>query len=226
MAVEEQLDRAELLRRLGALIDAVDTTHPTRVAIDGPDAVGKTTLADELAVVLDAAGREVIRASIDGFHRPRAERYRRGPDSPEGYYEDSFDYDALRRSLLEPLGPGGSRDYCPAVFDFRNDRPAESSSVRASARSVMLVDGVFLLRPELREAWDFSVFVSAGFDEVLRRALGRDLGLFGSADELERRYRIRYIPAQRLYFVKARPELAADAVVVNDDPTAPLLRVG
>lgn len=108
MAAAELLDRAALVRRLVALIDAVDLAHPTRVAVDGPDAAGKTTLADELEIALADAGRDAIRASVDGFHRSRVERYRLGPDSPEGYYEDSFDYRALRASLLDPLGPSGS----------------------------------------------------------------------------------------------------------------------
>lgn len=39
----------------------------------------------ELTLFLrDARGREVIRASTDGFHFPRAQRYRRGRYSPEG----------------------------------------------------------------------------------------------------------------------------------------------
>ncbi len=80
--------------------------HPLRVAIDGIDAAGKTTLADTLVQPLEARGKPVIRASIDGFHRPRAERYRQGTDSPVGYYDDSFDYTALRDALLRPLGPG------------------------------------------------------------------------------------------------------------------------
>lgn len=225
MAALEELGRAELLRRLVDLIDAVEIAHPTRVAIDGPDAAGKTTLADELAVALREVGRDVIRASGDGFHRPRAERYRSGPDSPRGYYSDSFDYEALRASLLEPLGPGGSREYRPAVFDCNDDKPLASNSALAPERAVLLVDGVFLLRPELRDAWDVSIFVSASFGETLRRARRRDRVSFGSVDEVERRYRVRYIPGQELYFGEARPELAADAVVVNDDPAAPRLRV-
>ncbi len=195
------------------------------MAIDGPDAAGKTTLADELAVVLREAGRHVIRASVDGFHRPRTERYARGRDSPLGYFTDSFDYEALRSSLLEPLGPGGSREYRPAVFDFRDDKPMLLAWLRAPERAVLLFDGVFLLRPELRDAWDVRIFVSATFDETLRRALQRDKMLFGSADDVERRYRVRYIPGQELYFAEARPEQAADAVVVNNDPAAPLLHM-
>jgi uridine kinase len=225
MAAGEQLDRAGLLVRLARLIDSVSATHPLRVAIDGPDAAGKTTLADELAVVLGEGDREVIRASVDGFHRARAERYRQGPDSPAGYYEDTFDYAALRTSLLDPFGPDGSREYRTAVFDFRADTPVIEPLARASERSVLLVDGVFLLRPQLRDAWDFTVFVSASFDETLRRAASRDLGLFGTPDEVQRRYRVRYIPGQQFYFAQARPTEAADAIVVNEDPAAPVLHV-
>ena len=62
--------REELLQHLVGVIEFVGTAHPARIAIDGPDAAGKTALADELAVVLRARGREVVRASIDDFHLP------------------------------------------------------------------------------------------------------------------------------------------------------------
>jgi hypothetical protein len=59
--------RDAILGELCARIVALHFSHPTRVAIDGPDAAGKTTLANELALVIAAMGRTVIRASIDGF---------------------------------------------------------------------------------------------------------------------------------------------------------------
>src|SRR5579862_1488825 len=97
--------RGELLDRLAGAIESVITPHPLRVAVDGPPAAGKTTLANELALLLRSRGREVIRASAESFHLPRAQRYRRGEFSPEANYHDSFDYGTLRRVLLDPLGP-------------------------------------------------------------------------------------------------------------------------
>ena len=47
------------------------------VAVDGVDGAGKTTFCDELASVLRAQGRAVVRASVDDFHHPRAIRWRR-----------------------------------------------------------------------------------------------------------------------------------------------------
>jgi uridine kinase len=223
----QTLSRPELLERLAALIDGVRLVHPTRVAFDGPDAAGKTILADELAPVLRARGRHVIRASVDGFHRPRARRYARGPDSAQGYYHDSFDHDALRRALLVPLGPGGDLDYRRATFDHRADRPVAEPLVTAPADAVLLFDGVFLQRPELRPHFDLCVFVSVAFEETMRRALDRDTPLLGSREEIERRYRSRYVPGQTLYLAAVRPQELADVVVRNDDPAAAVLeRVG
>ena len=99
------MERSDLLSRLGARILAVRPEHPLRVAIDGVDAAGKTMLADELATVLAVSDRPVVRASIDGFHNPAVVRRRREDALPEGYYYDSFDYDALLRELLPASRP-------------------------------------------------------------------------------------------------------------------------
>jgi uridine kinase len=215
------LSRVRVVAAITDLITAVRRPHPIRVAIDGVDAAGKTTLADELATVIERRGRPVIRASIDGFHNPRAIRYRRGPISPEGYFLDSFNYPALREALLQPLGPGGSRAFRRAVFDVRCDEPVAAPVELAPDGAVLLLDGVFLLREDLREHFDFSVFVHADFAETLRRAEQRDLALFGTVEEVRRRYEERYVPGQRLYLHSAQPERHASVVVDNNDPAAP-----
>ena len=87
--------------------------------------------------------------------------------------------------------------------------------------AVLLLDGVFLLRSNLREYFDFSVFVSADFAVTLKRAERRDLILFGSVEEIRRRYEERYIPGQRLYLAGERPEHVASVVVDNNDPDDP-----
>ena len=72
------MTRAECLISLAVRIAALRFDHPTRVAIDGVDGSGKTTLADEIVAPISTMGRQVIRASADNFLKPRADRYRRG----------------------------------------------------------------------------------------------------------------------------------------------------
>lgn len=212
------------LHRLADLVAAVRRPHTVRVAVDGVDAAGKTTLADELRPLLEARGRPVLRASVDGFHLTRAERYRRGPTSPEGYYRDSFNYDAFRRELLESLGPGGDRRFRARVFDLHADEPVDEPRQEAPEGAVLLVDGVFLLRPELAGLWDFRILVEVEPAEALRRAVLRDEDLFGSPDEALRRYRSRYVPGQQLYRAEVDPGALADVVFENSDVAAPALR--
>jgi uridine kinase len=212
------MERSLAIEHLTNLILPVQTPHPVRVAIDGVDASGKTTLADELALPLRRAGRTVICASVDRFHNPRATRMQRGALSPEGFYLDSFNYDAFISCLLQPLGPGGSRQYRSAWFDFQQDVAVSAPIQEAPADAILLVDGIFLLRPELRGYWDFSIFVQASFETTLRRALTRDRYLFGDANRITERYQERYIPGQQLYLAQAQPARNADVTLINDNP--------
>ncbi len=78
--------RAEVLRTVADRILAAPATRVVRVGIDGVDGAGKTVFGDELAQVLEKAGRPIIRASVDCFHHPRSLRYRLGRHSPHGYF--------------------------------------------------------------------------------------------------------------------------------------------
>lgn len=221
MSVRVGPGRGEALAAIADAIDAVSCSHPVRVAIDGSAAAGKTMLADELAVALRGRGREMIRASIEGFLRPRIERYRRGPESARGCYEDSFDYERLWVELLRPLGESGSRLYRTEIYDRRTDLLVDSEQLEASADAILLFDGVFLLRPELVDAWEFRVFISVASEELIRRARIRDAEVYGSPADAERRFRARYLPSQRHYRGTVRPAELADVVLENDDPSRP-----
>lgn len=212
--------RDQMLSHLVETVGSITIAHPIRLGVDGPPGSGKTTLADELAVVLRARGRHVIRATIEGFLFPRARRYRRGEDSPEGCYFDNHDYEALNRVLLDPLGSGGDRRYQPAIYDRDTDAPLSLPRWSAPVDAILIFDGVFLLRPELYARWDLSIFVSTSFETTVDRALIRERGT-RSAAEIERRWRTRYIPSQQLYFTAVRPTDHADIVVHNDELQQP-----
>lgn len=105
-----------------AVVAAIETLGASRavVGIDGAPGAGKSTFADEIAGRLLERGRSVVRSTTDSFHRPRADRYRLGPTSPEGYYRDSFDLDGIRERLLLPFAAGAHR-VLVAAFDEPSD---------------------------------------------------------------------------------------------------------
>jgi uridine kinase len=218
--------RAAVLAELARHVLAVARPHPVRVGIDGCSAAGKTTLADELAVVLRRRStRAVIRVELDYFKRAVALRTAYPPDSPDSYYLDSWDRAAMRDALLVPLGPGGSRRYRTAVMDQAGRVPIERPVEVASDDAILLADGAFLQRPELDDLWDLRIWVDVGFDEVLRRGIARDQAWMDSAAAAEARYRTKYIPGEARYVEEVRPAERAQIVVDNRDPAAPDLRV-
>jgi uridine kinase len=217
--------RSKVIDQIARYVAAVERPHPVRVGIDGISAAGKTTLADELVGSIERLGRTVIWAQIDDFHRPMAERYQLGRLSPEGYYLYSFDYPAIRERLLLPLGPGGNRRYCSAVFDQPKDLPIDVPEREAPVDAILLADGVFLFRPELNDLWDVRIFVDADVQVATHRAIQRDLVWGGTVGSREEVYRERYNPGEQRYLTTVDPRHRADLIVENTDPTRPRLVV-
>jgi len=183
------------------------------------DGAGKTTFADELARVLEAMDRRVIRASVDGFHNSASIRYRRGRTSPEGFFADSYNYEQLRAALLDPLSPRGTGRYRTAVFDHRSDSPVSMPEKAADSGAILVFDGIFLHRPELRRYWDFSIFLDVGFDVSIPRGAQRGEG---SAD-VEAPENRRYVEGQKIYLRDCEPRKFATVTVNNEDLAAPYI---
>jgi len=218
-------DSQEVPTTLVAAVSArlLETGGRVRVAVDGRDGVGKTMLADALAALLVAEGIEVVRSGIDHWHHPARIRYRRGRDSPEGYYLDSFDPERLRLALLDPFGRDGDGRCRLAGFDHRRDAVVDQKPTAVGRSAVLLFDGVFLLRPELRAYWDLAIYLHVDPAVALERAVRRDADGMGGAIRARERYLRRYLPGQVLYHADARPEEGADVVVDMTDPSHPRL---
>ena len=215
--------RGSVIAAVADLIATKPHDGPVRVAIDGPDAAGKSTFADELCWPIESAGRSVVRVTIDGFLRPRRERSEGNAQSAGGYYREAFDCDEFVRLVMAPLRHGGSRTIRQAACDYRADIRTVGEPLLVEDDAVVIVDGVFLQRPAFRGDWDVVIYVQVSEEETLARARIRDAELFGGVAETERRYRERYLPAQTLYREEVDPMIHAHVVIDNEDPAQPVL---
>jgi uridine kinase len=196
---------------LGELVGRVPVGRRVLVGVDGRGGAGKTVLAGELATMLAARGRTVVRASVDGFHRPRAERHRRGRHSPAGYWLDAYDNDRLTGALLDPFGRGDP--VRTAVHDVRSDAALDLPPTAVGAEDVLIVDGVFVHRDELAAYWDLSIYLHVDLGVSLQRMSVRD--------DLPIEVTERYTGAHQIYLEACDPLRRAGIVVDNTDLAAP-----
>ena len=203
-----QPEKKDALDALAAEIVALYAGGRVVVAIDGMDGAGKTHFANDLGVALTATGRSVFRASMDDFYRSKAERHARGAESPDGYYRDSFDYSTFRRVLLEPFRLGGSTAFVTAAFDHVRDLPVQAKWRTGPKDAMLVLDGIFLNRPELAGLWNYSVWLEVTREIAEKRMLDRD----GPTRNAE-----RYRGGQDLYLSEVNPRTAASSIIDNCD---------
>ncbi|MFC7432736.1 MULTISPECIES: ATP-binding protein [unclassified Agrococcus] len=187
------------------------------VAVDGRDGVGKTHLADALHVAFARAGVQSFRASLDDFQQPRERRHRQGRDSWKGRYEDAFDLELVDRVLLQPFRMGGSTGFMTRAFDVETDTPVEMDWRTAGPDAVLILDGVFLLRPAFRGRWHFVVRLEASDAERGARLQRRD----GAHPLVSHSSHDRDRLAHEHYEALADPVRAADMVIDTTDVRAP-----
>lgn len=204
---------------LAQLTSAVPAAASGRllIGVDGVDGAGKTTFAQAWVETLQAAGASAHRVGLDGFLAPRAVRHRRGRASPEGFYLDSYDLAAFLEVVVAPLRGDGTGVLTPARYDVSIEAPVHPAPLAIPAGGVVIVDGMFLHRAELRDVWDFSVFLEVPFTETCRRMAVRD----GGPPDPDDPRNARYVAGQRIYLATDEPARRADALVDNTDPGHP-----
>lgn len=182
-------------------------------AISGIDAAGKTTLARQVARDLEARGMRAALIHLDPWHTPAEIRF--GADrSPEHFYRHAFRLGELFDLLVEPLRRKRSHrltvDLIRLPGEARYTHTYDFQDVE-----VILLEGIFLLRRELRPRYDLAFWLDCPFDVALRRALQRNQE-GASREEIIRDYMDLYFPAQELHLERDRPRTAADLVLASD----------
>ena len=193
------------------IIQSTSDARPLLVGIDGVDGAGKSHFAARLADRLAALARPVIQSSVDYFHNPRAIRYAAEKELHVSFFENSFNYDALKIKLLDPLVSNQGGFVYLRHFDHRVDAEVLVEPTRIDRRCILVFDGIFLHRPELKDYWDFSIFLDVPFEETYTRMSQRD----GCTPKPDDPQNSRYFIGQQLYLAQDKPKESATLVIDN-----------
>ncbi len=132
----------------------------TFVAIDGPSGAGKTTIADALQQS-DLAATVI---HIDDFYSDEGVNPLGGL-TPEEACDEYVDWQRLQELVIEPLKDGDAGYY--PVYDWVARKPGEW--VTLQPKGVLVIEGVYAMRLEIRGSYDVTVYVDTPAETRLGR---------------------------------------------------------
>ncbi|MCI7767903.1 MAG: uridine kinase [Oscillospiraceae bacterium] len=199
----------------GIILDEImkifDPNRTAIIGIDGLGGAGKSTVSEKIRLALSDNGIHCTILHIDDFIHPRAVRYSDKTADWECYYYLQWRYDYLIGEIIMPLRNDGHFHKEIEIYDKDMDSYFLSDT-EIPAGSVVIIEGIFLQRDELRDLFDFMIFIDIPEDVRLKRVLERD-GYIGSKEQIAAKYNSRYFPAERFYCGKCSPALTAQLVI-------------
>jgi uridine kinase len=138
------------------------------VGIDGLGGSGKSMLTERIRHQLETTQLTVAIVHHDDFYLPSMIRSKLTPQlKPVGA---DFDWMRLRDQVLVPLRSNQIADY--VRYDWPSDRLAEHHKIQP--HGIVLIEGIYSTRAELRDLYDYRIWVDCPSELRLSRGLTRD----------------------------------------------------
>jgi uridine kinase len=176
------------------------------IGIDGAGGSGKSTLARELADLLAGPDRATPVTIVHGddFYRPMEADERLALTPGEGY-ELYFDWERMREEVLAPLTSGRDADF--RRYDWAANRITPGERHHVPHTGIVILEGIYVVRPELEGFYDLTVLVDTPFDLCLERLLTR------GHDHGPGNWYLRWQASDKHYFATTEPWARVDLVV-------------
>jgi len=185
------------------------------VAITGPDASGKSQLAINLNKELKTNNINTLLIQGDWFHYPKKQRESATGNLDEQFLYKMINFDRLKNEVLEPIRQKNN-NITFTHHDYDTDK-AKVENISIFDPVVILVEGIFILRPSLRNYFDFKIYIHVDPETTLKRALVRDKKRYGNLSTITDKYKNKYLPGQALHRKLHDPMAISNIIVDNND---------
>ena len=182
------------------LIERFEKKDRILIAIDGRCGCGKSSLGAELA---KQTGGNLFH--MDDYYLPFRLREENWKTIPAG----NMDLKRFRKDVLEPAAAGEEVHYRAFSCPERQYLPEKVFR----AKRVTIVEGSYSQHPELADAYDLKLFVTAGRKVQEARLREREGNHYKAFEEI-------WIPMEELYFRKLLIEEKADCIIRTDENPA------
>lgn len=183
------------------------------IGVDGLGGAGKSTLVNSLKLQLQNENYYSYVLHIDDFIYPKHIRYDLTKEEWYCYYNVQWRYDYLVKEILFPIKSGEINDKQIEIYNRDNDEYF-TQRVNLVHGSVLILEGIFLQRKELKDYLDSIIYLDVPQEVRLSRVLARD-GYIGGLEDIKRKYEKRYFPAEEKYILEYSPFETADFVLKN-----------
>jgi phosphoglycolate phosphatase len=187
---------------------------PRTLGVTGHSGSGKTIFARDAAILLRARGHAAAVVALDDFLKQESSAVDLTStafvpvDRALDHLCQAFDVDDLVGRVLEPHARG------EAIAFERG-----AARIEVAAGAVLVLHGLFLAHPLLRDKLARVVHLEVSESQSLRRVAGRDARRQGPESLL--RVRRHYLPTQRAFDERIDPRKTADLVLDAENALGP-----
>lgn len=211
MSSIDEVVRKILERRMN-----IPETRSLLVGVSGIDGCGKGYVAAQLQAHLALRGVIPTILNVDGWLNLPQKRFDQSAPAVN-FYENAIRLDQFFNQLVLPLRDRRSirlvadfveetaSDYRQHIYEY-NDVP------------VVLVEGIFLFKPQYRKYFDLTIWIECSFPTALARAIERAQEGLSRANTIAA-YDTIYFPAQKIHLAQDKPRENADLILENDTRT-------
>jgi uridine kinase len=202
----------EVIRKILERRARVPDTRSVLVGISGIDGCGKGYLARQFEARLALHGVTPAIVNVDGWLNLPEKRFDQSAPA-KNFYENAIRFDEFFKRLVLPLRDRRSL-YLVAEFVEETASHYRKHTYDFKDVSVVLVEGIFLFKPQYRDYFDLTIWIDCSFPTALARAINRAQEGLSAANTIAA-YDTIYFPAQRIHLAHDNPREHADVIIEN-----------